>query len=134
MTKKARNMKKFALLIFLVSMTTIVFGQEATNKPISENQNDFKKYTYAYIVIKGKFLSKKLKVNVDFGETEEQIKAGKEYSDFLTNKTSYAAILNHMVENNFELVETLDYTAVTAGEGGTTGIVFIMKKKMNVEK
>lgn len=127
-------MKKLTLLVLLISMTTIVFGQKNTTKPDRENQSDFQKYTYAYIVIKGKFLSKKLKVNVDFGETEEQLKAGKEYSDFLTNKTSYASILNHMVENNFELGETLDYTDVTSGTGGTTGIVFIMKKKVTNEK
>jgi hypothetical protein len=39
-----------------------------------------------------------------------------------------------MVENNFELVETLDYTDVTSGTGGTTGIVFVMKKKITGEK
>lgn len=123
-------MKKLTLLVFLLSMTIIVFGQETVEtKTAIENHAQHQKYTYAYIVIKGKFLSKKLKVNVDFGETEEQIKAGKEYSDFLTNKTSYASILNHMVENNFELVETLDYTTVASGDGGTSGIVFIMKKK-----
>lgn len=128
-------MKKLTLLISLLSMTTIVFGQENENsKNTVKNYTHQQKYTYAYIVIKGKFLSKKLKVNVDLGETEEQLKAGKEYSDFLTNKTSYAAILNHMVDNNFELVETLDYTTVASGDGGTSGIVFVMKKKVEKEK
>ncbi|MFD2902521.1 hypothetical protein [Sphingobacterium anhuiense] len=122
-------MRSLLLFVFLLSMTTITLGQETTIKPIIENQS-VQKYAYAYIVIKGKFLSKKLKVNVDFGETKEQIKAGKEYSDFLTNKTSYAAILNHMVDNNFELVETLDYNDITDGSGGTTGIVFIMRRKL----
>jgi hypothetical protein len=32
-------MKKFALLVFLVVMTTIVFGQENTAKPVTENQS-----------------------------------------------------------------------------------------------
>lgn len=128
-------MKKLTLLVFLLSITTIIFGQETVEtKTAIETPSQHQKYTYAYIVIKGKFLSKKLKVNVDLGETEEQLKAGKEYSDFLTNKTSYAAILNHMVDNNFELVETLDYTTVTSGDGGTSGIVFVMKKKSEKRK
>lgn len=128
-------MKKLTLLVFLLSITTIIFGQEVVEtKTATENPAQHQQYTYAYIVIKGKFLSKKLKVNVDLGETEEQLKAGKEYSEFLTNKTSYAAILNHMVDHDFELVETLDYTTVTSGDGGTSGIVFVMKKKSEKRK
>lgn len=124
-------MKTLAITILFFSLTSMVFGQGYnTPTPYTQHQSA-QKYAYAYIVVKGKFLSKKLKVNVDFGETEEQMKAGKEYSDFLTNKKSYAAILNHMVENHFELVETLDYMDVTDGNGGTSGIVFIMKKRIN---
>ena len=67
-------------------------------------------------------------MQVDFGDTPEQIRAGKEYSDRLTNKKSYAAVLNYMVENQFELVQTLDYTESYSGSGGTSGIVFIMRK------
>lgn len=86
-------------------------------------------YSYAYISIGGKVFSKKLKVEVDLGDTPEQIQAGKEYSEILTNKKSYAAVLNYMVEHQFELVETLDYSLLYAGSGGTYGIVFIMRKK-----
>jgi hypothetical protein len=94
-----------------------------------ENSPGGQKYSYAYILIEGKPFSKKLKVSVDFGDTPEQMRAGKEYSDKLTNKKSYAAILNHMVESEFELVETLDYADTFQGSGGTSGIVFIMRKK-----
>lgn len=82
--------------------------------------------------ISGKLFSKKIKVKVDFGDTPEQIKSGEEYSEMLTNKRSYAAVLNYMVENQFELVETL--TLVESGSyqgsggGGTSGVIFIMKK------
>ncbi|SJN46868.1 hypothetical protein FM120_18510 [Sphingobacterium faecium PCAi_F2.5] len=34
-----------------------------------------------------------------------------------------------MVDNGFELIETVDYNYVSSGDGGTSGIVFIMKKK-----
>ena len=86
-------------------------------------------YEYAYIAVKGKVFSKKLRVDVDFGDTQEQMETGEKYSQLLTNKTSYAAILNYMVENNFELVETLDYVFTNEGTGGTFGIVFIMRQK-----
>ncbi|MBK7427288.1 MAG: hypothetical protein IPI60_09790 [Saprospiraceae bacterium] len=89
--------------------------------------------SYAYISIQGKIFSKKLKVVVDFGDTPEQIKAGQQYSEILTDKKSYAAVLNYMVENDFELVETLTLeshsTAGGNGSGGTSGIIFIMKRK-----
>lgn len=86
-------------------------------------------YSYAYISVRGKLFSKKLKVQVDFGDTPEQIKEGNEFSEFLTNKKSYAAVLNYMVDNQFELVNTLDLNSLSEGTGGTSGIVFIMKKK-----
>ena len=102
--------------IFLISLSQVTFAQD---------QN----YSYAYISINGKLFSKKLKVAVDFGDTSEQIAEGKKYSELLTNKKSYAAVLNYMVENQFELVETVDYTSIYQGSGGTSGIVFIMRKK-----
>lgn len=87
------------------------------------------KYSYAYISVAGKLFSKKLKVEVDFGDTPEQITQGHEYSEYLTNKKSYAAVLNYMVEQQFELVNTLDLAESYQGTGGTSGIVFIMKKR-----
>ena len=79
--------------------------------------------------VQGKAFSKKLKVDVDFGDTEEQQSAGEEYSKILTNKRSYAAVLNHMAENKFELVQTLELTESFQGSGGTSGVVFILKKR-----
>ncbi|MDX1629551.1 MAG: hypothetical protein R3345_12675 [Fulvivirga sp.] len=85
-------------------------------------------FNYAYISVSGKIFSKKLKVVVDFGDTPEQIKAGEEYSEILTNKRSYAAVLNYMVEQDFELVDSMDFNFSYQGTGGTEGIVFIMRK------
>lgn len=118
------------ILLTLLLVTTFVlpsFSQEvkANNEQIQIQDSTI---TYAYILVEGKTFSKKLKVNVDFGDSPEQIKVGKEYSERLTNKKSYAAILNYMVLSGFELVQTLDYTDSYAGSGGTSGIVFIMKK------
>lgn len=102
--------------IFLISLSQVTFAQDQG-------------YSYAYISINGKLFSKKLKVEVDFGDTPEQITEGEKYSELLTNKKSYAAVLNYMVENQFELVETLDYTYTAGGSGGTSGVVFILRKK-----
>ncbi|WP_448103476.1 hypothetical protein [Pedobacter panaciterrae] len=121
-------MRFLFVLAFLSIIALTSFSQDI--KPTSETtQVQDTTHTYAYILIEGKLFSKKLKVNVDFGDTPEQLKAGKEYSEKLTNKKSYAAVLNYMVENGFELIQTLDYTDSYSGTGGTTGIVFIMKKK-----
>tara|TARA_R110002012_G_scaffold322087_1_gene555013 strand:+ start:58024 stop:58374 length:351 start_codon:yes stop_codon:yes gene_type:complete len=105
----------------LFSIVLILLSQVS----IAQDQN----YSYAYISISGKILSKKLIVEVDLGDTPEQISEGQQYSRVLTNKKSYAAVLNYMVENQFELVETLNITSNFEGTGGTEGIVFIMRRK-----
>ncbi len=116
-------MKSLSTLLFSILICSYSY---ALNN-VESKDTDSKK-SYAYIRIEGKLFSKKLKVDVDFGDTEEQQKAGKEYSDLLTNKKSYAAVLNYMTHNEFELVQTLDLSLSYNGSGGTSGIVFIMKK------
>ncbi|PUV24583.1 hypothetical protein [Sphingobacterium athyrii] len=85
-------------------------------------------YSYAYIRVEGKFLSKKLKVKVDLGDSDEQIADGEKLSEILTNKKSYAAVLNYMSKIGFELVNTFDLTDNYNGSGGTSGIIYVMKK------
>jgi hypothetical protein len=120
-------MRFLLILVFLTTFCLTSFSQDvkATNE---KTQIQDATYTYAYILVEGKAFSKKLKVDVDFGDTPEQLKAGKEYSERLTNKKSYAAVLNYMVESGFELVQALDYTSSYSGSGGTSGVVFIMRK------
>jgi hypothetical protein len=113
--KKVRIVLSGILIVLFTSFSTDSKAQEQT-------------YTYAYISIAGRLFSKKLAVQVDFGDTEEQIADGEKFSEFLSEKKSYAAVLNYMVDNKFELVETLDYTYSYEGSGGTSGVVFIMRK------
>lgn len=120
---------RIALILIFILTNSIAFSQNAKQELVNAPAST---YSYAYISIQGKVFSKKLKVEVDFGDTPEQIKSGEEYSAVLTNKKSYASILNYMVESDFELVETLDYTSTYQGTGGTSGIVFIMRKKKNL--
>lgn len=130
---KPSIMKAILTLIFIAAFIAALSGtgfSQTTQTTIIKTQTHDKICSYAYILIEGKILSKKLKVNVDFGDSPEQLKAGKEYSEKLTNKKSYAAVLNYMVENEFELVQTLDYNSSYSGSGGTSGIVFIMRKKV----
>ena len=54
---------------------------------------------------------------------------GKEYSEILTNKKSYAAVLNFLAENEYELVESRDNNYSFQDSGGTSGIILIMRKK-----
>ena len=122
------DMKKFLLLALITAISFTAFSQV--------NQTDKEKgqaFSYAYISVSGKLFSKKLKVIVDLGDSPEQIKLREEYSDVLTNRKSYAAILNYMVENEYELVETLTLEEGSSfqgtGSGGTSGVIFIMKRR-----
>ncbi len=121
-------MKKIVLTTVIVA--TMIFKADislAQNK-ITDSAQDIK-FSYAYISIEGKLFSKKLKVQVDFGDTPAQINKGLEYSGSLTDKKSYAAVLNYMVDKQFELVNTLGLSDSFQGTGGTSGIIFIMRKK-----
>jgi hypothetical protein len=121
-------MKNILMLAFIVAINLTAFSQDNQTGKVKDQA-----FSYAYISVEGKIFSKKLKVEVDLGDTPEQIKAGQEYTEKVTNKKSYAAILNYMVENEFELVETLTLVGNSSyqgtGSGGTSGIIFIMKKR-----
>ena len=117
------------LILTLMCITAICFFSHAQNIQPGELNSQAQRYSYAYITVEGKVFSNKLKVQVDLGDSPEQLKVGKEYSDILTNKKSYAAILNYMTENQFEFVESRDNIMSFQGTGGTDGIIFIMRKK-----
>ncbi|GAA4178030.1 hypothetical protein GCM10022218_27920 [Sphingobacterium ginsenosidimutans] len=119
-------MYKLSLIILLtICCLSSSFAQSTTNSANNEIHNTF---SYAYIRVEGKFLSKKLKVKVDLGDSDEQIAEGEKLSEILTNKKSYASILNYMSKIGYELVNTFDLTDNYNGSGGTSGIIYIMKK------
>lgn len=121
-------MRKYILIFTIITtFSSTAFSQKYPENKIENTEPAT--YSYAYVRVQGKAFSKKLKVDVDFGDTPEQLKVGEEYSDILTNKKSYAAVLNYMAENGFELIQTLELTSSYQGSGGTSGVVFIMKKK-----
>ncbi len=119
-------MRLLLALTFILAFFNAASGQNIKD---TAYKNQLLDYTYAYITIEGKGLGKKLKVVVDLGDLPEQLKTGIEYSAALTNKTSFAAVLNLMAENGYELVESRDYDFSYQGTGGTYGIIFIMRKK-----
>jgi hypothetical protein len=84
---------------------------------------------YVYITVSGKILSKKLNVEVDFGDEPDQIKKGEQHSTILTGKKSYVAVLNYMFREGYELVSTSEFTYTYQGTGGTSGLGIIMRKK-----
>lgn len=120
-------MKLIFIIAFLLTTYTTSYSQN-TKEKTSNGILQIKDNSYVYITVQGKDFSKKLKVTVDFGDTPELIKLGEEYSDLLTNKKSYAAILNYMAENQFTLVESRDIVASFQGTGGSAGIILIMRK------
>ena len=125
-------MRIILVLAFIAIVNLKGFSQDVQKTEI-KNQTQLETYSYAYISIQGKAFSKKLKVEVDFGDTPEQLKAGREYSEILTNKKSYAAVLNYMAERQFELVESHDRNYVISSSTLSTstpnGFIILMRKK-----
>jgi hypothetical protein len=84
---------------------------------------------YVYVVVSGKLFSKKLNIEIDFGDEPEQIAKSEKFEVALEDKTSYISVLNYMFEQGYELINTFDYTYLYQGTGGTIGIANILKKK-----
>lgn len=99
----------------------------ATNQLSAQEQE----ISFALVTVHDRALTKKLNVAVDLGDTAYQKAEGERYSELLTDKKSYAAVLNYMTGEGYELVETLTKIGSVEGSGGTTGIVFLLKKKRN---
>lgn len=114
-------MPKLLLITLLICLSQSSFSQ-AFSKNLSPT------YSYSYLTVMGKTFSKKLSVEVDLGDTPEQIELGKSYSEILNNKKSYAAILNYMADKKYELVESRDIVGSYQGTGGSYGIILIMRK------
>jgi hypothetical protein len=119
-------MKHVIILLLIASNWLNVSGQNRDNS--SENIIE-PIYSYAYITIQNKGFGKKLNVEVDLGDSQAQIAKGKEYSDILSNKKSYASIINYMATEKYELVITRDYNYSYQGTGGSYGLILIMRKK-----
>ncbi|WP_367331400.1 hypothetical protein [Sphingobacterium multivorum] len=115
-------------LLLITFLNVCCLNSSSAHYPINALDKIQNTYLYAYIRVEGKFLSKKLKVKVDLGDSDEQIAEGEKLSEVLTNKKSYASILNYMSKIGYELVNTFDLTDNYNGSGGTSGIIYIMKK------
>ncbi len=116
-------------VLMLSAVLSLAGFSESSQTTMPEDQEQTQAYSYVYIAVTNSRPTEKFEVRVDFGDTQEQLKAGKAYSELLTKKNSYAAVLNYMVDNGFELVETLDYSSIYAGSGGSSGVVFLMREK-----
>lgn len=120
-------MPKLLLITLLICLSQSSFSQDFV-KNLSPT------YSYSYLTVMGKAFSKKLSVEVDLGDTQEQIEFGKSYTDILNKKNSYAAILNFMADQKYELVDSRDIVGSYQGTGGTFGIILIMRKINNDQK
>jgi len=104
-----------------IAILLIIVSQESLKAQTSEE--------YVYIAVTGKLFSKKLNVFVDFGDTPDQIVKSGKYSEKLTGRRSYIGVLNYMFEDGYELVETIEFTSIYQGSGGTSGLGFILRKQ-----
>jgi len=107
--------------LFILTIVILVTFESSVNAQTNNNE-------YVYISVTNKFLSRKLNVNVDFGDEVDQIKKGEEFTEILTGKKSMVAVLNYMLKDGYELVNTIEINALSQGTGGTVGLGFIMRK------
>lgn len=114
-------MPKLLLIALFICLSQSSFSQDL-------GKNFSPTYSYSYLTVLGQTFSKKLSVEVDLGDSAEQIELGKSYSEILNNKKSYAAILNYMADKKYELVESRDIIGSYQGTGGSYGIILIMRK------
>ena len=115
-------MKKLRIItkILIVSLFVLLI-QDTISAQTSEE--------YVYISVSGRLFSKKLNIVVDFGDKAEEIVKSKKYTEILTGRKSYIGVLNYMSEEGYKLVETLEFTSLYQGTGGTSGLGFILKKE-----
>lgn len=112
------------IVIFASCFTTAL----AQSYPETDTYDEFRAPTYAHIQLEPGFWSSKLGVNVDLGDSEEQLEEGKRLSSILSQTRSHAAVLNYMAELGYELINTLNITSSRNGSSGSYAIVYIMKK------
>ncbi len=115
-------------IVIFASCFTTAFAQ---SYPETTTQEEYRIPTYAHIQLEPGFWSSKLGVNVDLGDSDEQVEEGKRLSNILSQTRSYAAVLNHMAELGYELINTLNITSSSNGSSGSYRIVYIMKKVKN---
>ena len=112
-------MQKRILLTLTILLLTPLF----LSKLQAQNVND----EYVYLIVEGK-LGKKLSVEYDFG-THGDIELGRELNRAFKKIRSYIEILEIMEEKGYELVQAFDYIDLGNGNGGSSGIQYLMRKK-----
>ena len=113
--------------MFLFSAALNLTGQ-TTNDSTGGTAKQALSLSYAYIKIEHRAFSNKLTVFVDLGNTEEQLKEAKLFTDSLNGITSLAAVMNFMSEHGYEYVSSHALVVTAQGTGGTSGLYLIMRK------
>lgn len=119
-----KMLKQFSLTALTLLMV-LFFDESACCQSIqNENSGD----EYVFITVTGKIFSKKLNVEVDFGDSPEQVKKSEEYRLALDGKKSWVAVLNYMLTKGYEMVELCELVSTYSGTGGTTGLGYFMRR------
>ncbi len=118
---KNKQMKKLKLI---TKTLIVLFALMLIQETISAQSSD----EYVYVSVSGRLFSKKLNVVVDFGDSPEQIIKSEKYTEILTGRKSYIGVLNYMSNEGYELIETMTFTYIQQGTGGTRGLGFILKQ------
>lgn len=114
------NKLKNPLVVIIILMATF------SNEIMAQEQE----YEYAVVLIRPRDAAKGLRVSVDLGDTPEQVKQGREYSEILDKKESYTAVLNFMPRQGFEFIETAISSTAHQGTSATFSTIFIFRRKL----
>ncbi len=119
-----------ALITTLAVTAYALTGFSQDRKPAdSLSIGDDHHISYACLYIGKKDLARQLNVDVDFGDTEEQLAFSRRYANALKGKTSLAAVLNFMASRKFELIDTNEEAEYLRGGRGNGKVMFIFRKK-----
>jgi len=119
-------MKSLSLFLFMILFSSVTYAQTVNGQPISEIENE-----YIQIIGTERFLSNKMKIDIDFGQRDKVFKVGdtrvEDAEGKLVTFNSMMQALNFMYDHGYEFVQAMH---ITEGEDiENTKIHYILRKK-----
>ena len=124
-------MKLFLSILLLASFHFSVTAQSNHEPTVNTGAPT---YQYAYVQVRNREFSKNLKVYIDLGDRPAQLSESKAFSDSLSHTQSYTAVLNFLSAHGYDLVSSQALQTSYRGTGGSSGLLFILKRNEAAEK
>jgi hypothetical protein len=112
--------------VTLLTMVMAGFLLFSTN--LKAQEETYAECKYAFIVIDGQ-IDKRLKVDVDLGESEIADDLEDEYEDTLKGYHSHVQVIQFFIDKGYKVDQVFDQVAMSASGGGSEGIAVLFKKE-----